>query len=158
MANTRKPLIQPGTVASPTVPSLMDSIINRDRTQGGRGRQEPQPEPAQSVAGGNSDGNTGGNSIGNTGGNTSSNTASNTPSSVPPVDGTDLASSTERRSAVVGSRPKIAMTTITVRIPTELNQWIADYVHERATEGITKQDVIVAALRMLRSHEEAVES
>ena len=57
-------------------------------------------------------------------------------------------------SAVIGSRKRIPMTTITVRIPTELNQWIADLVHARSADGITKQDVIVSALRLLREHEE----
>jgi hypothetical protein len=46
------------------------------------------------------------------------------------------------------------MTTITVRIPTEFNQWIADLVHARRLDGITKQDVIISALRLLREYEE----
>jgi hypothetical protein len=152
MANTRKPLIPPGTVASPA-PSLMDSIINRDRTQGGRARPEPQTSAENDDARGKE--------ASNTHGNTSSNIAGNIPiESSPSVARNDMSPSASpaigRSSAVVGSRPKIAMTTITVRIPTELNEWIADYVHDRSAEGITKQDVIIAALRLLRSHEESV--
>jgi hypothetical protein len=136
MPNTRKSLIPEGTVKSPGT-SLVDSIINRDRAQSGR---PSLPSEESNIAS---------NIAGNTPERISERTASRagdsaTPESEPvPVGG----------SAVVGSRKRIPMTTITVRIPTELNQWIADLVHARSADGITKQDVIVSALRLLRDHE-----
>lgn len=133
MANSRKPLIPPGTVTAPDT-SLVESIINRDRAQTGRVRVEEATEkPADNIA---------------------SNIASNTDLSemAPSVAASQVPN--VRPSAIVGSRPRAHMTTITVRIPTELNQWIAEVVHERRDERISKQDVIISALRLLRDHEE----
>ena len=141
MPNTRKSLIPEGTVKSPGT-SLVDSIINRDRAQTGRPRLHTEESNIAS----------------NIAGNTTEHIEGRIPSR---ISGSDDAMSTDEAenlapggSAVVGSRKRIPMTTITVRIPTELNQWIADLVHARSADGITKQDVIVSALRLLREHEE----
>lgn len=146
MSNTRKSLIPQGTVKSPGT-SLVDSIINRDRAQTGRAR--PTDE----------EGNTASNIASNTTSNTDESTASRTSARTSRkmhihLEESDAEDAAARGSAVIGSRRRIPMTTITVRIPTEINEWIADLVHERSAEGITKQDVIVSALRLLRDHEE----
>jgi hypothetical protein len=140
MSNSRKSFIPEGTVKSPGT-SLVESIINRDRAQTGRAKVEEQAGSSES--------------------NIASNIATQ-PEEAPPTEKRAQKPRASRKSAsptaVVGSRRRIPMTTITVRIPTELNEWIADLVHARNADGITKQDVIVSAIRLLREHEEAAPS
>jgi hypothetical protein len=39
--------------------------------------------------------------------------------------------------------------TVTLRIPTEMNRWLDEYVHRAWPERIRKQELVIEALRLL---------
>jgi len=54
-----------------------------------------------------------------------------------------------RRLAEARRMAESATTTVTLRLPRELNDWLDEYVHRAWPERVRKQELVIEALRML---------
>ncbi|MCC6485539.1 MAG: hypothetical protein IT209_11890 [Armatimonadetes bacterium] len=55
----------------------------------------------------------------------------------------------DRRLALASQIAKGPTTTITLRIPAQMNEWLDEYVHKAWPAKVKKQDLVIEALRML---------
>ena len=54
-----------------------------------------------------------------------------------------------RRLAEANQLAESATTTVTLRLPRELNDWLDEYVHRAWPEWVRKQELVIEGLRML---------
>jgi hypothetical protein len=55
----------------------------------------------------------------------------------------------EKRVAEAKSMAESGTTTVTLRIPRELNDWLDEYVHRAWPERVRKQELVIEALKLL---------
>lgn len=147
MARDRKPLIEPGSIV-PRADDITSRIIERDRINSGRKApleakakvSSPSPKVYKT-----SDEERGEDDITE---NITCNITTQKQSNALRNIITKKANTKEAR-VLAEELASTALTVVTLRLPSGLNDWLDDYAHAHRKEGVKKQDLVSVAVQML---------
>lgn len=151
MANKDRAAVESG------ISDILGNVIQSDRSRSGRGEEQPVPSPQNDIM-------TSPSIISEEGNNTVAHYDNNTltqPDSVtekpqsssrkrqPKQESKDGRPLLERRIEEAQDLAETSTTTVTLRIPHGLNDWLDEYVHGSWPEKIKKQQLVIEALQLL---------